>query len=351
MIPLFPGRRMTVCDSNAGQATRLVGALTAVPRLVRPFGVDPATVLAAAGLEPAALDRPSNRIPYAGFARLLQEAAARTGCAHFGLLAGGAWHLADLAAPGAIIRHSPTVGQGLEEFVVHQHLNNEGGVAFLVRRDGYADPGYAIHVPLDFSAAPVYDGGMAAAANFLRDLCGEEWNPSEVLLPRSAPVNPAPYRQFFRAPVRFSAEFAAVRFPEAMLAHPVAGADPGELARARAQVSAAGKATVMHQASRALRTLLLHGKGSGDDVAQALALHRRTLDRRLSAEGTTFQRVLDGVRDAVAREHLRDSNLSIAEIAASLGYADYVSFTRAFKRWTGTTPGAWREAARHQARR
>jgi len=327
-----------------------VGALTEVPALIRQFGVDPSEVIASAGLEPAVLDRPSNHIPYAGFARLLAEAAARTRCPHFGLLAGGAWHLADLGALGEIIRHSPTVGEGLEEFVMSQHLNSAGGVAFLVRRDGFADLGYAIHVALDYSTAQVYDGVMAAAANFLRDLCGESWSPAEVLLPHSAPADPAAFRQFFRAPVRFNAEFAAVRFPESTLAEAIADADPKRLARARAEVAAAGKATLAHQASRSLRTLLMHGRGSGDDVAQALAIHRRTLNRRLGAEGTTFQKVLDGVRCAVAKELLGDSDIPIAEIAALLKYSDYVSFTRAFKRWTRTSPGAWRKAARRGAR-
>jgi AraC-like DNA-binding protein len=184
---------------------------------------------------------------------------------------------------------------------------------------------------------------MAACASFLRELCGREWNPSEVLLPRAKPADTAPYRHYFRAPLRFGAEFAALRFPEEWLARPVADADPARLGRARAQVDSAGQAKLVHMASRALRTLLLHGKSSGDDVAQALALHRRTLNRRLSAEGTTFQQVLDRVRFAVAKEMLQESALSIPEIAAALGYADYVSFTRAFKRWTGSPPGAWKK--------
>lgn len=325
-------------------ATRLVGALTAVPALIRELGVDPATVIAAAGLDSAVLDHGSNRIAYAGFARLLSEAAVRTGCAHFGLLAGGMWRLSDLGPTGEIIRHAPTVGEGLAEFVVHHHLNSTGGVSFLVRREGFADLGYAILEPLDCSTAEVYDGVMAAAFNFLREVCGESWAPAEVLLPHVAPADPAPWREYFRAPVRFRAEFAALRFPESTLARAIPGADAERLEQARAAVNAAGKATLVRQAARALRTLLLHGKSSGDDVAQALALHRRTLNRRLSREGTTFQKVLDRVRSAVAKEYLRDSGLAIPDIAAALGYADYVSFTRAFKRWTGTTPGAWRKS-------
>jgi AraC-like DNA-binding protein len=324
-------------------ATRLVGALTAVPGLIRSLGADPAPIIAGAGLEPGALDDPANRIPYEGFVRLLRDAAARTGCPHFGLLAGGAWHLSDLGLVGELIRHAPTVGQGLAEFIVHHHLNSAGGVAFLVRREGFVDFGYAIHIPVAGSTAAIYDAVLAAGANVLRDLRGREWSPSEVLLPRAKPADTAPYRRYFQAPVRFGSEFAALRFPEDLLEEAVEGADPAQLRRARAQVDAARKATLVHMASRALRTLLLHGKSSGDDVAQALALHRRTLNRRLSAEGTTFQQVLDRVRFAVAKELLQESALSIPEVAAALGYSDYVSFTRAFKRWAGGPPGAWRK--------
>lgn len=332
-------------EPETGEApTRLVGALTAVPGLIRQLGADPAPIIAGAGLAPGTLDDPANRIPYEGYARLLRDAAARTGCPHFGLLAGGAWHLSDLGKTGELIRHAPTVGQGLEEFIVHHHLNSAGGVAFLLRREGFVDFGYAIYTPVAVSTSPIYDGVMAAVANILREICGEAWEPSEVLLPRAAPADAGPYRRHFQAPVRFGAEFAALRFPESWLARPVEGADPARLRQARAHVNAAGRATIVLRTSRALRTLLLHGKFSGDDVAQSLALHRRTLNRRLSAEGTTFQQVLDRVRFAMAKELLQESGLSIPEIATALGYADYVSFTRAFKRWSGSPPGAWRKA-------
>ena len=319
-----------------------MGALTDVPGLVQQLGVDPAVVLAEAGVAPGTLDDANGRIAYADFARLLAAAAARTGCPHFGLLAGGAWHLSHLGATGDLIRHAPTVGEGLEEFVVHQHLNSGGGVAFLVKREGFAHLGYAIHAPVAVSTTPIYDGVLAAATNFIREIAGEAWCPSEVLLAHAAPADVAPYRRFFGTSVRFGAEFSALRFPAAFLERANAGADPRRLRLAREQVQAAGRATIVQEASRALRTLLLEGKGSGDDVAQALAIHRRTLNRRLHAEGTTFQKVLDTVRFAAAKEMLEDSRVAIPEIAAALAYSDYASFTRAFKRWTGNTPGAWR---------
>jgi AraC-like DNA-binding protein len=324
-------------------ATRLVGALTAVPGLVRELGADPGAIIAAAGLDPRLLDSPSNRIAYESIVRLLDEATERTRCPHFPLLAGAAWHLSDLGQVGELIRHSPTLGLGLDEFVVHQHLNSAGAVVFLLQREGFVDFGYAIHVSLPGRAAATYSMALAAFASCLRDICGESWKPSEVLLPHAAPPDVAFHRRYFGAPLRFNAPFCALRFPAACLALPIEGADPQRLRTARAQALAAGRATIEQAASRALRTLLLHGKGSGDEVAQALAMHRRTLNRRLSAAGTTFQRVLDRVRFAVAKQLLGDTDLAIQDIAAALGYSDYVSFTRAFRRWAATSPGAWRK--------
>ena len=200
------------------------------------------------------------------------------------------------------------------------------------------------------STVAIYDAVLAAAASILRELCGEDWEPSEVLLHASGAG-----RHGALSPVLQGAGALRCGVRRPALSRELARAAdrrgrPGPAAPTRARrLSAASKATIVQLASRALRTLLLHGKGSGDDVAQALAMHRRTLNRRLSAEGTTFQQVLDRVRFAVAKEMLEDSQASIPEIAASLGYADYVSFTRAFKRWTGTRRA--RGGSRHDERK
>lgn len=87
------------------------------------------------------------------------------------------------------------------------------------------------------------------------------------------------------------------------------------------------------------------GAPSADDIAAKLGMSRRTLTRRLSEEGLTYRQVLDGVRLDVAYSYLRDTSLSLAEIAFQLGYADQAAFTTAYKRWTGKTPSSERNAA------
>jgi len=99
-----------------------------------------------------------------------------------------------------------------------------------------------------------------------------------------------------------------------------------------------------------LRLLMLSGHVSGEDTARMLSMHRRTLNRRLKAQGTTFQSVLDRVRLEAARQLLEGTRLPLDDIAASLGYASVSPFMRSFRRWTGTTPGQWRRGGTAERR-
>lgn len=80
-----------------------------------------------------------------------------------------------------------------------------------------------------------------------------------------------------------------------------------------------------------------------DDIAHDLHLSPRTLQRRLQVSGSSFQKVLDEARRAMARYYLQNSVLDLAEAAYLLGYEDANSFTRAFRNWEGVPPRHWRE--------
>ncbi|MGA7980859.1 MAG: helix-turn-helix transcriptional regulator [Chromatiaceae bacterium] len=73
-------------------------------------------------------------------------------------------------------------------------------------------------------------------------------------------------------------------------------------------------------------------------------MHRRTLNRRLNAQGTSFKELLQEVRFEISQQLLRDTRLPVVEVAEALGYAAAGAFTRAFQRWSGKSPTAWREA-------
>jgi AraC-like DNA-binding protein len=93
---------------------------------------------------------------------------------------------------------------------------------------------------------------------------------------------------------------------------------------------------------RLLRTEVLRGEASASQIAGLCLVHRRTMSRRLRAEGTRFRRVADEVRFEIACQLLRIPHITFSEVATLLGFSEGSAFTRAFRRWSGQTPTAWR---------
>jgi AraC-like DNA-binding protein len=95
-----------------------------------------------------------------------------------------------------------------------------------------------------------------------------------------------------------------------------------------------------------LPALLRSGEATIDRVAAAMFLSERTLQRRLADEGSTFESLVDDFRREEAARLLRSRGRRISEIARELGHHEPASFSRAFRRWYGSTPSAWRRSAR-----
>lgn len=330
---------------TGGGWSQRVGPLAVLPELIRQLGGDPDAVLAATGFAPDALACPEQRIPFAAVGRLLDEAADATGCPHLGILAGRACQLASLGVVGEIAANAPTVGEALRTFCHYQGLNSDGGAAYVLERSGFVDLGYGVHHGGARGVGQLHDIAMSIAFNIVRELCGSNWLPSAVLLAHAAPADARQYRSLFRVTPRFDAETSAIRFPAHWMERPIAGADASRRIAAERRAMVALPTTLRVRVCRVLRAQLLYGNCSGDEVARALQMHRRTLNRHLKAEGTTFQRILDQVRFEVACQLLANSRISLDDVAATLGYAGVSPFMRTFRRWSGTTPARWRRTA------
>ena len=103
------------------------------------------------------------------------------------------------------------------------------------------------------------------------------------------------------------------------------------------------------QLSRMLADLMAKGEANADSACRALKLSRRTLQRRLKAEKTSFQKVLQDVRRELAVRYLSDERLKALEVAMLLGYSNFSSFTTAFKSWYDMPPAEYREKFLHTA--
>jgi AraC-like DNA-binding protein len=334
---------------EGGEGTVRIGGTLGIPTVLRNLGADPAEVLAEVGLDLALFDDPDNRISYVARSRLLRHCVARTGCRHFGLLLGEQGHLRSFGLVGLLVRYSPDVETALRSLVRYLHLHVLGAVASLEVTGNVAMLGYKIYQPHTEAADQLADGAVAMALNFMRELCGPEFTPIEAVFSHRASEDVGPFRRLFRAPLRFDAEDNALVFAADWLRRPIADADADVRRLLQQQIDALearhGDAFA-EQVRSVLRTVLLTHDASAERVASIFAIHSRTLSRRLAEQGTRFQNLVDEGRFEIARQMLEHTAMDVSEIAGLLVYADASAFTRAFRRWSGTTPAQWRAERR-----
>jgi AraC-like DNA-binding protein len=224
-------------------------------------------------------------------------------------------------------------------------------VPSLTISDGRALLTYATYQAESRSVEQILDAAVGVTVNIVRTLCGSDWRPDEVLLPRAAPADQALYRHHFRAPVRFDQESATIVFPTRDLDLPIAGADPmlrAMLEEKIQQLTGVQGFEFSDDIRRLLRTRLTSNRCSADDIAELLAMHRRTLSRRLKGSGLGYREITNEIRFEIARQLLQHTTVPLGEIAAALGYSEASAFTRAFRRWSGQTPTAWRTEGHHE---
>jgi AraC-like DNA-binding protein len=321
------------------------GTAGGIPDVLRELGADPAAVLASVGLAPDLFEDPEHPVPFSTVGHLMGACVERTGCPHFGLLVGRRGGLASTGLVGLLLQQSPHVGFALQHLALYLHLHDRGGIVTLDVSDGMATLAYELCAPGVESTDQIADGAIAIGCNILRALCGSAWRPTEVRLAHRRPRDARPYQRFFRAPIAFDAEQNALRFPATLLDQPLPHADPrlrqlllDEVERLDAQFGA----NFATKVRRVLRAGLLAGQCSVDEIAGLFAMQRRTLSRRLRAEGTTFENLVAQMRYEFARQLLENTDLPISKVAGALCYADLAAFARAFRRWSGQPPGEWR---------
>ena len=190
---------------------------------------------------------------------------------------------------------------------------------------------------------------MAAGILFSRRiLSGSAPGTQEVTFKHAAPRNVAPFQRFFDCPLRFDADDYAFVVDGALLDQPLSTSNPIMLEmlehRARKAVEALPAIDDFVELVRErIEAELPNGNTNARSVAEHLGISQRTLHRRLQAEATSYQELLDKVRCRLAQRHLASRKHTINEVAALVGFAQPSAFHRAFKGWTGDTPADYQE--------
>lgn len=325
------------------------GPLMGLPAVLTALGVPTAPVLAECGLPSDALDDAERWLPFGDATRLLQAAAQHSGRPDIGLRVAATTGVDVFGLLGMRMSVAPTVGAALRVLRREFHLHDRGAVPYLsMPGAGRAALGYALSRYDTPGLAMVYDVAIGVGLKMMRTLCGPGFRPLAVSFAYRAPADARPYLRSAGAPVTFDASHTQIEFDAAWLDQPLQGGEAA--ARDLLQAAASGTDTAGSERSLRQRTLsvaqalLMTGGLSETRIATELALHVRTLHRRLAAEGGGVKAVIAQVRYEQARHLLSQTHLPLVEVAQALQYTDVASFSRAFKAWAGVAPGRWRAA-------
>ncbi len=187
---------------------------------------------------------------------------------------------------------------------------------------------------------------LAAVTSVLRQLVTGPIGLRGVSFCHAAPESDEPHREYYRVPVRWSSEVDGLLLVPALLERRTRLGDHGLSAylldRLEDLYSQTVDRSLAHRVSVAVASSLPDGQPSKSQVARQLGYSERTLHRRLADEGHSFQELATQVRREAAESLLQRGTHSLTDVAFLTGFSDQAAFTRAFKRWTGRTPGQWR---------
>ncbi|HVW25765.1 MAG TPA: AraC family transcriptional regulator [Polyangiaceae bacterium] len=309
-------------------------------------GADRAALLANTGVTPSMLESPDARISYQQFGLLARNALELTRNPALGLDYGGSMRLSQMGMLGLALMSSQTVGAALAAALRHYRTLSPAWDLVLEVQNGCATLSAEETIPLAPFRPFATEGLLAAFAALGATLYGGALPVRALRLAYPRPEYAERYRAFLGFEPVFDAKVTEVDFDAALLDAPIIGADPATAALAeqycheRAPV-APGVNGLLAQARRVLAAP--HGPPPDlEQLARILQTSTRTLRRSLQNMNTSYSELLEESRRARAEEWVRGTAMSFEQIAHELGFSNVRSFRRAFKRWTGDTPGAAR---------
>jgi AraC-like DNA-binding protein len=311
-------------------------------------GIDGQAVFAAAGLDSSLPDSHAVRVKGDVFNRVWKEIASLSGDHDFGLhFAEGMQYVTSSHILFVVVMNCPTVGDALAALGRYHNLMNDAHCPKIVLGHGHALLGWEVaQKGVQFGRHA--DEALLCILNsvFVRlteGLC----RPMEVRFRHERPDDVTEHARIFQAPLRFNQPRSALVIATEDLERRVRAADPELLKTLEGYAQG-----LLHRiylpdtwSERVLRSILRRMNGRRptiEAVAGELAVGIRNLQNKLKEEGTTFTELLDRARKELVLSLLNDPEMSFYDMAFLLGFSEQSSFNHAFRRWTGSTPKAYR---------
>ena len=326
--------------------TAATGLIDAIAR----GGGHPDLTLRTVGLDRSVISQQEGFIPCAVFAQLLEAAAEDTQDPCFGLHFGERYEPKNIGPLVYVVLNSPTFGAAFDNIGRYLHLHNEAARVSRTVEGSWAYlrhelVGLAVEHPRQHA-----EYSLMLSLNTLRLMAGSQWAPVEAQFAHKAPNDWSEQTRVFGCPVSFDCPTNALVVAREFLDRQVPAADERLYPIVRRYLDGVlqdgpKEEGVLAAARRAIVEIMRDGDPTLSGVAKRMGLSPRTLQRRLDDLGMTFKRLVSETRHRSSLNYLRDPKHTLTEIAYLLGYSEVSAFNRAFRRWTGSTPSAYRQSA------
>jgi AraC-like DNA-binding protein len=325
------------------------------PELVGELKGDLGRLLRLAGIHPDQAAQGPAGTTYRQMVHLIELAAAELRCPDFGMRLATMQSGGGMFGPlGLVMKNSRTFGEALDYVSRHSYAHSLAARVWLKR----SGAGNAVFVGHDILLDQLPNRSQAMEQLLLvghlaaMELTGGQARVRRVHFRHQPVSSPGTYRRYFGCEVRFGQNEDGVVFSELDLACPIVGPDSQVYQAATSFIDASFKRhqPPLHaQARGIIMQYLGTGNCTNSRIAAALKLHPRTLHRRLTAEGTTFQQIKDEVRRDTLLYYLQQTRLDLALISERLGFAEQSVLTRSCNRWFAAPPTRLRSAGRRLA--
>ena len=322
-------------------------------RYAEHLGVNCEAALQAAQISSAALRDNSQRVPSEAHERLLEELTQACADPLFGL------HSARFVQPGSwsvlgyITMNCATLGEAMSRIVPFEKLVGDMGVSRIEAADEQVRLIWSCRHQGAEIRRHMVENVLASWLLYARWIADMNRSPAEVWFEHAQPAGTqlSDYTEVFGCPIKFEQPCNALLVPVEYLAVPLRQADANLLRTLEEHALTLmagldGDEPLPLRVKNALRQLLKDGLPRKERVAEKFNMTVRTLQRHLQLAGSSYQEILDQLRQELAEHYLLRSDLPIQDIANYLGFTEARSFHRSFKGWTGMTPGEFREKAR-----
>ena len=344
----------SACSTTPTTLPRVTGAyLQPVIEAAAAQGVDARALAAGAGLDPHALEPLPSALPARDYIALLDAGALLCRDPHFGLHVGERVRLGTYSVYGGVLLACADFGQALEQTQRYEQLAHDLGRSQLTLDGALAHYTWISHFPQ--ASRHLVESVFAGIRVFGSWLAGRPLAPRAVAFAHACAADPGEYERVLGTLPRFDAPAHVAALDAALLAMPVANADVGlypvlqqhaeRLLRERTPAAVPAGIGIVPQVRAAVLRNLAHDRVRLAGIAADLGMSARTLQRKLSDAGASFQQVLHEARHGLAMDYLRQDGLSLVDVAFLLGFREQSAFTHAFREWSGMNPGAWRERA------